>query len=225
MRIGRNDHPTAFQTPTHKSAKRSRVLLNTPHSTGVVPTPLHKAASLLREDQDRAEQSVWHSCTTNANPSFPSFRKPAALSAAAFAPRASGRCGSGYAGPHFGRSAPRNGFTICKNIFQPRPCFPSLSWQRPSAPQRPPTKPRALRSCRGAANFAQSRPPTGPFRAKHPPSKRFRAGIGVAPAPRSPFPKRRTGFASSGKQPYVFSGQVRGACGRFPGGVRCYGYQ
>ena len=51
MRIGRN---ASLGFPTHhpKSAKRTRVLLNTPHSTGLVSTTLHKAGSLLRENQN-----------------------------------------------------------------------------------------------------------------------------------------------------------------------------
>jgi len=44
--------PPAFPTHHPKSAKRTRVLLNTPQSTGLVSITLHKAGSLLRENQN-----------------------------------------------------------------------------------------------------------------------------------------------------------------------------
>ena len=89
MRNGRNAS-LGFSTHHPKSAKRARVLLNTPQSTGFVPHTLHKSGSLLREDQDRAEQSVCLSCGTNANPSFSSLRKPAALFSGRFRAACSG---------------------------------------------------------------------------------------------------------------------------------------
>jgi hypothetical protein len=62
---------------------------------------------------------------------------PPHISAVAFAPRAAGHCGSGYAGPRFGRFAPRNVFTISEYNLSISPFSPrSACAHRPSTPER-----------------------------------------------------------------------------------------
>ena len=109
MRNGRNAN---LRFPAHhpKSAKRTRVLLNTPHSTGLVSTTLHKAGSLLRQDQDRSGRAFGIRAARMPIPLSRRSGNPPHFSADAFAPRAADRCGSGFAGPRFGRFAPRNVF-------------------------------------------------------------------------------------------------------------------
>jgi hypothetical protein len=163
LRNGRN---ASLGFPAHhpKSAKRARVLLNTPHSTGLVPTTLHQSGSLLREEQDRSEQRDCHSCSTNDNPSFSSLGKPAA--------HFSGRFRAACGGPLRLRLRRASLWSLRSKEY-----FLNLQVSFNQTPF--------------AQRFAFSRPPIHPSALDtHP--KESRAVFGVAPAPRSPFPKRLT---------------------------------
>ena len=170
--------PPAFPTHHPKSAERSRVLLSTTQSRGLVSPTLNEAVSLLREDQDRSGTAFVIRVPRKPIPVLSSLRKPGALF--------SGRFRAARAWPlrlrlrrallWSLRSADRY-----HNLQEHVPIKTPVAHRSPAAPLR------------GAASFAHHRPPTRPS-ARDTRPEESRAVFGVAPASRWPFPKRLAGM-------------------------------
>jgi len=136
MRIGRNAS-LRLSPPTPRRAQNARAFClalrsQSPWSRPRSTKPFHCS---VKTKTARAQRSsfVYHESQSLC---FRRSGNQARFSAAAFAPRAPGRCGSGYAGPRFGRFAPWNSLTISKDIYQSSPLFPIARQQRPSEAER-----------------------------------------------------------------------------------------
>ena len=121
--------------PPERAQNAPAFCLSTPHSTGLVSTTLHKAGSLLREDKNRSGRAFVIR-GTNANPSFSSLRKPAALF--------SGRFRAACVGPLWLRLRRASLRSLrSKECFLNlriqsinHPLLPTLRQHRPSTPER-----------------------------------------------------------------------------------------
>jgi hypothetical protein len=149
-------HPPTSPPTTPRAQKRSRVLLSTAQSIGLASPCSTKPFHCSVKMKIAPTRAFVIRGTRKPNPRFRRSGNPPHFPSVALAPRAAGRCGSGYAGPRFGRPAPafRRGrdsaehFHNLQGHLSIRTLFPSLSRQHPSAPERPAHQSPALRCCR-----------------------------------------------------------------------------